>query len=135
MLKVKEYLNNEEYDQDPMLYDYENDCPIEVDNFVAIVNRQKAFGDCKGADAIITCASAAPENKPLTLEQLRQMGGEPVWIALLNIAKQPTCEVITKICEDGIHTVGTEGSDYASFGLYGKTWLAYARKPEGSEKA
>ena len=59
MLKVKEYLNNEEYDQDPMLYDYENDCPIEVDNFVAIVNRQNAFGDCKGADAIITCARAA----------------------------------------------------------------------------
>jgi hypothetical protein len=77
--------------------------------------------------------SAAPENKPLTLEQLRQMGGEPVWIALLNIAKQPTCEVITKICEDGIHTVGTEGSDYASFDLYGKTWLAYARKPEAGE--
>ena len=59
MLKVKEYLNNEEYDQGPMLYDYENDCPIEVDNFVAIVNRQNAFGDYKGADAIITCARAA----------------------------------------------------------------------------
>ena len=76
----------------------------------------------------------APENKPLTLEQLREMDGEPVWIALLNIAKQPTCEVITKICEDGIHTVGAGGSDYASFGLYDKTWLAYASKPEGSEK-
>jgi hypothetical protein len=73
------------------------------------------------------------QDKALTLEQLRKMGGEPVWIVLLNIAKQPTCEVITKICEDGIHTVGTEGSDYASFGLYGKTWIAYARKPEGSE--
>ena len=76
---------------------------------------------------------ATSENKALTLEQLRRMDGEPVWIALLNIAKQPTCEVITKICEDGIHTVGTEGSDYASFDLYAKTWLAYARKPEGSE--
>ena len=74
------------------------------------------------------------QDKALTLEQLRQMDGEPVWIALLNIAKQPTCEVITKICEDGIHTVGAGGSDYASFDLYDKTWLAYARKPEGSEK-
>ena len=80
-------------------------------------------------------------SKPLTLEQFRQMDGEPVWIALLNIAKQPTCEVITKICEDGIHTVGTEGSDYASFDLYGKTsfdlygktWLAYDRPPEAGE--
>ena len=76
---------------------------------------------------------AEPENKPLTMERLGQMDGEPVWIALLNIAKQPTCEVITKICEDGIHTVGAGGSDYASFGLYAKTWLAYASKPEGSE--
>ena len=84
--------------------------------------------------AITALRSAKPENKVLTLEQLRQMNGEPVWIALLNIAKQPTCEVITKICEDGIHTVGTEGSDYASFGLYGKTWLAYDHKPEGSEE-
>ena len=74
------------------------------------------------------------QDKALTLEQLRQMDGEPVWIALLNIAKQPTCEVITKICEDGIHTVGAGGSDYAAFGLYGKTWLAYRRPPEEGEK-
>jgi len=84
---------------------------------------------------ILAARRAAPENEPLTLEQLRQMDGEPVWIALLNIAKQPTCEVITKICEDGIHTVGAGGSDYASFGLYDKTWLAYARKLEGSDKS
>ena len=87
---------------------------------------------CEFADLVKASRRTQQPNEPLTLEQLRQMNGEPVWIALLNIAKQPTCEVITKICEDGIHTVGTEGSDYASFGLYGKTWLAYARKPEGS---
>ena len=55
MLKVKEYLNDEEYNHDPLNYDNENDCPVETDNFVAIVNRQNPFGDCKGADAIITC--------------------------------------------------------------------------------
>ena len=89
---------------------------------------------CEFADLVKASRRTQQPNEPLTLEQLRQMNGEPVWIALLNIAKQPTCEVITKICEDGIHTVGTEGSDYASFGLYGKTWLAYARKPEAGEK-
>jgi len=58
MLKVKEYLNDEEYNADPLQYDHENDCPIETDNFVAIVNRQNDFGDCKGADACIICAKA-----------------------------------------------------------------------------
>jgi hypothetical protein len=77
---------------------------------------------------------AAPENKPLTLEQLRQMGGEPVWIVLLNIAKQPRCEIVTEVHEDGIWMAcADDDNDYAAFGLYGKTWLAYARKPEGSE--
>jgi hypothetical protein len=26
-----------------------------------------------------------------------------------------------------------DDNDYAAFGLYGKTWLAYARKPEAGE--
>jgi hypothetical protein len=97
-----------------------------------IVSLVEARNPNEAAEKVSHCA--APENKPLTLEQLRQMDGEPVWIALLNIAKQPTCEVITKICEDGIHTVGAGGSDYAAFGLYGKTWLAYRRPPEEGEK-
>ena len=59
MLKVKEYLNYEEYNKDPLQYDHENNCPVETDNFVAIVNRQNPFGDCKGADAIITCVKPA----------------------------------------------------------------------------
>lgn len=76
---------------------------------------------------------AEPENKPLTVEQLKNMPGEVVWVVLLNIAKPVSCEIITEICKDGIRTVSANGNDYASFGLYGKTWLAYARKPEGSE--
>lgn len=74
---------------------------------------------------------AAPENKPLTLKQLRGMDGEPVWIVLLNIAKQSKYEIVTEVHEDGIWMVcADDDNDYASFGLYGKTWLAYARKPE-----
>jgi len=58
MLKVKEYATDEEYNADPLQYDVENDCPIETDNLIAIVNRKNPFGDCKGADACITCAKA-----------------------------------------------------------------------------
>ena len=104
-----------------------------MDNGDIMVNRAMLTACRDYMAELLTLRRAEPENKALTVEQLKQMNGESVWIALLNIAKQPTCEVITKICEDGIHTVGTEGSNYASFDLYGKTWLPYARKPEGSE--
>ena len=74
------------------------------------------------------------QDKALTLEQLRQMDGEPVWIVLLNIAKQSRYEIVTEVHEDGIWMVcADDDNDYAAFGLYGKTWLAYARKPEAGE--
>lgn len=62
----------------------------------------------------------APENKPLTLEQLRRMGGEPVWI--------------DDWFED-FHgwELSTDASDYLGgrdLAQYGSRWLAYARKPE-----
>lgn len=57
-----------------------------------------------------------PSNEPLTLEQLREMDGEPVYIKY--------------------HTCG-RGEIYQGFmhdhGLYGKTWFAYLRPPERSE--
>ncbi|WOC33025.1 MULTISPECIES: hypothetical protein [Caproicibacterium] len=79
--------------------------------------------------------SKAPKNKPLTLKQLRGMDGEPVWIVLLNIAKQSRYEIVTEVHEDGIWMVcADDDNDYAAFGLYGKTWLAYRRPPKAGEK-
>ena len=65
------------------------------------------------------------ENKPLTLDKLRQMDGEPVWI------------------DDWYQDfhgweLSADASDYLdgrNQREYGSAWLAYARKPEGSEKA
>ena len=69
-----------------------------------------------------------PPNNPLTLEELREMTGEPVWVerqgsdlpwdrewALVN---RENC-----LCK-------TASGCVAFFELYGKTWLAYRRKPE-----
>lgn len=74
------------------------------------------------------------KNNPLTVDELKNMCGEAVWISMLNIAKHVSCEIITEIHDNRICTVGANGKDYASFSLYAKTWLAYARKPEGNEK-
>ena len=70
---------------------------------------------------------AEPENKPLTLEQLRQMDGEQVWI--------PETEAyfsghgIVNVKEEKVYA-SDEENDYYPFDEYG-AWLAYARKPEG----
>lgn len=71
--------------------------------------------------------SAAEENPPLTLEQLQEMDGEPVWLS-----------------GDGLNRYdifrGERSSGWADFYCgrfslfcYGKDWLAYRRKPEDGE--
>lgn len=76
---------------------------------------------------------AAPENKALTLDELREMDGEPVWVSV----------------EDGAYgewtivAIGTNTRLLKAVGLneaydecnYGKTWLAYRRKPKEENDA
>lgn len=65
-------------------------------------------------------------NDPLTLEELREMGGEPVWVECLG-TKDYSAWTIVDICLNGIHTKYF----YADFDYYGVEWLAYRRKLEG----
>lgn len=77
---------------------------------------------------------AQPANKPLTLDQLREMDGEPVWITFFGDEEntpQNRWGILGKsvtgtfgIWEDGLVLKEVD---------YGKTWLAYRHKPEGSE--
>ncbi|MGX8711641.1 MAG: Lar family restriction alleviation protein [bacterium] len=73
----------------------------------------------------------APENKPLTLEQLQQMDGEPAWIQR---GKKGTYRVVKDVSYGGEYGGEVRFTDSGPTGLriedYGKTWLAYARKPE-----
>lgn len=82
---------------------------------------------------------AAPENKPLTLEQLRQMDGEPVWVVFAGNVDWPPkahwCFVRATKCILQVYPCAVHQA---------KNWLyteqdfnrgvanAYARKPEGS---
>lgn len=76
-----------------------------------------------------------PVNAPLTLEQLREMDGEPVWISpvkengkvfarwMLVSGYNPNKDIYLFAPSSNI----TQGYDGKS---YGKTWLAYPRKSE-----
>ena len=77
---------------------------------------------------------AQPENNPLTLDKLREMDGEPVWIVTLDGTDEPRWEIIVSAGKYGIDLIcvlnGVETRDYADFDLYNDTWLAYRSKPK-----
>ena len=72
---------------------------------------------------------AEPEIKPLTLEQLRQMGGQPIWVEQKDTYYKCGWALVTS----GKDIIASNGECNFEKANYGKTWLAYARKPEGSE--
>ena len=67
----------------------------------------------------------APPNNPLTLEELREMDGEPVWISYF--AGGPiVCMLVDAkhdVCRD-VH------GGFAVFENLGRIWIAYRRRPE-----
>ena len=79
-----------------------------------------------------------PPNEPLTLEQLREMDGEPVWIV-----EHPdwghwelTADAEDYIADRDQDLYGLKHDDPAGqCGLHVLGWLAYRRPPEGEEDA
>lgn len=66
-------------------------------------------------------------NKPLTLEELQGMDGEPIWYKNKNGAEWCIIRVI-----NGQFFAQSGGSNNCAVNCdtYGKTWLAYRRPPE-----
>lgn len=80
------------------------------------------------ADAIAEklCREARDKNPPLTLEELREMDGEPVWI----IPMRGSGGFCTWMLVDAEYELCREAhGEMAVFENCGKTWLAYRRKP------
>lgn len=79
------------------------------------------------ADAIAEklCREARDENPPLTLEELREMDGEPICIAPVDGGPYTWMLVDTKyeVCREA-------HGGLAVFENLGKTWVAYRHKPE-----
>lgn len=97
--------------------------------------------------AISNMPTLTPPNEPLTLEELREMDGEPVYIIAKDMGiaewnvitgKEPIA--IAYDCPmPGFKSV-VEGIAFANgrafrAGAYGITWLAYRRPPEGEANA
>jgi hypothetical protein len=70
------------------------------------------------------------KNKPLTLEELRQMGGEPVWVECFQGINSSRWIIVkfNEIC--GITCMQTGENAYSNIEVYKKSWLAYRHKKE-----
>ena len=74
-----------------------------------------------------------PTNEPLTIEELREMDGEPVYVHNLFPAKRKFEWQWALVCKE---RGNAEATTYTyRFLDYGKTWIAYRRPPEGEENA
>lgn len=92
----------------------------------------KAVAPQVAANLTLRKPSITPPNDPLTIEQLREMDGEPVWIVDVGphkwygpgwaIADRENCLVRLVKSWNPIF-----------FEKYGEWWLAYRRPPEGEE--
>ena len=96
-------------------------------------DRQWAVGYNAGLDRALYSIAyaktiAPPPNDPLTLEELREMDGEPVWVVPLNDFDILPANYLVNAYAEQI--VVDKFGAYLDFEDYGKTWLAYRRKPE-----
>lgn len=80
--------------------------------------------------------NSADENPPLTLDELREMEGEPVWTIEFGGAETGAWEIVGAYTEDAksrdtIKLCSLNNGRYdVGANLYGETWIAYRRKPE-----
>ena len=104
---------------------------------------QRVFGYDAGFVAGILAAlempTLSPPNEPLTLKELREMDGEPVWCKWLlpedKAIEQGKWFIVISGDKAGleIKRPAEYGYHFCKIDDYGKTWLAYRRPPEGDE--
>jgi Lar family restriction alleviation protein len=76
---------------------------------------------------------AQPENMPLTLDELRQMDGEPVYFIRLDDDGDMRWAEWRLLLVQGDTIQGFKGEPSEWIEDYGKTWIAYRQKP-GSDR-
>lgn len=72
------------------------------------------------------------KNTPLTIDELRWMSGEPVWLVPLGEGFDEGWYIIVSNDKQRLRCLPLYSILF--FEHYGKTWLAYRRKPEEGTK-
>ena len=119
------------------------DADAVLDRYYAEFEKQDICDGSQDRDWLMRCIeeepTLTPPNEPLTLEQLREMGGEPVWVTsarergnipsrwvlFAGVSKSKRNSDVFVFATTGGIAQGYEAVNY------GKTWNAYRRPPEG----
>lgn len=92
-------------------------------NYVYGSDREKYDDWEEIIDALEHLSTLTPPNEPLTLEELREMGGQPYWhVGLREESPPPHWNILDPFYAKHIE-------DYK----YGENWLAYRHPQEGEE--
>lgn len=85
--------------------------------------------------AISNMPTLTPPNEPLTWNELGNMVEKPVYIVELEDGE--SCWVLVHTVDDikALFVSAFDQYDYGNRELYGQTWLAYRRLPEGEANA
>ena len=94
-------------------------------NHQATAEGLKTTGVLREAAAILRTYPDTKRNDPLTLEELREMDGEPVWVVAPDHVFEP-CWMLVMLRHDFVMA----NWQICDFKEYGKTWLAYRHRPE-----
>lgn len=97
-----------------LLVNVSGGCAVSYDRLAELANAEKA-----GQLVVL------PPNDPLTLDELREMDGEPVWIA-----KMDGSGGVWMLVDAEYELCREAHGEMAVFENCGKTWLAYRRRPE-----
>lgn len=121
-----------EYQIRPMVCGWALDIPMGNTTFVLHFNSRNnaelvkailEWEDSHPNEAIPYQPTLTPPNEALTLEELREMGGQPYWhVGLREESPPPHWNILDPFYAKRIE-------DYK----YGENWIAYRRPPEGEE--
>ena len=88
----------------------------------------------RAEDLVLGMPTLTPPNEALTLEELREMDGEPVYVVPANEYSELGKWCVVSIGDSDDYSCAlVPGVEYWSwkFEDYGEQWLAYRRPPEG----
>ncbi len=99
-----------------------------LDCYIPKETRMELIDALDIADVALRTQQDRDNHEPLTLDELRQMDGEPVRIERL-CSNSPENKEWALVFARGCFC-RTSTNDIAFFALYGQTWLAYKSKPK-----
>ena len=84
----------------------------------------------RAEDLVLGMPTLTPPNEPLTLEELREMKGQPVWTVTTGLDGSGRWELVCDVdYEDVLEMASCVDGFYAiEMDTYGSTWTAYRRR-------